>query len=229
MQAVPSRYPLRVDVAKPAVVYQPSFGKEKDPLKPSPCKPSDNLSWSGSHKHSILGKRRRGGRTEFLIKWSGSAEPVWESSRVVSVRAVQDFDDKWQSRQLLESQLEKARHAKHSIAASGGKDAPIIDRSPIPYRILAQRRPEGGQRFLIHWAGQSVANASWESAKRINNPTLVHDFEQAVGPHPTQPANPCSVTVAAALAPSFFCRSLASLDISVARGPPLPTPAFVPA
>ena len=191
MHPISSRYPLRVDVAKPAVVYQPSFRKEKDTTKPLASKSSDNLSSVSSFSHRILGKRRRSGRTEFLIKHSGSAEPVWESSKAVSTLADQAFEDTWQSRQQLENQFGAAKH----IMQPRGSDSSISDRNPYPYRILAQRRLEGGHRFLIHWAGQSVANASWESAKCINNPALVHDFEQAVPPPPSQsPCKPILVT-----------------------------------
>ena len=182
MHPISSRYPLRVDVAKPAVVYQPSFRKEKDTTKPLASKSSENLSSVGSYSHCILGKRRRSGRTEFLVKRSGSAEPVWESSKAVNILAVQTFEDTWQSRQQLEYQLGAAKH----MMQPGGSDSSISDRNPYPYRILAQRQLEGGQCFLIHWAGQSVADASWESAKCINNPALVHDFEQAVPP-PSHP------------------------------------------
>ena len=74
----PSRYPLRVDVAKPAVVYVPSFQKDKDPTKQSPSKPdASSPSSSQTPRERILGKRRRSGRTEFLVKRAGSSESTW--------------------------------------------------------------------------------------------------------------------------------------------------------
>lgn len=191
----PSRYPLRVDVAKPAVVYQPSFGKDKDKdkdaPKPSPSRPEgSSVSPGGSAqtpRERVLGKRRRGGRTEFLVKRPGESESTWESSKSVSARAVQEFEEKRQSRQLLQSRLATAKQAKPSAKPSASKpsalgpaEAATSTEKMTPHRILAQRRLEGGQRYLIHWVGQSVTNASWESAKRLNNPALVHEFEQAV-------------------------------------------------
>ena len=178
------RYPLRVDVAKPAVVYQPSFEK----LKPSPVKSATATSPGGSGggggggsppRERILGKRRRSGRTEFLVKRAGVAESTWELSKNVSASAVQEFEEKRQSRQLLQSRLASAKQAKQG----GGASAPAADDSGevrVPYRILAGKRFEGGQRYLVHWAGQSVTNASWEPTKRLNNPALVAEFEAAV-------------------------------------------------
>ena len=177
----PSRYPLRVDVAKPAVVYQPSFGKDaaKSPARPAAAagEPSSSAGGGASGgKERILGKRRRGGKTEFLVKRPGGGESTWESSKAVSASAVRDFEEKRQSRQLLQSRLASAKQAKQG-AASGGPDP---NEGRDPYRILAQRRFEGGQRYLVHWMGCSVTDASWESAKRINNPALVSEFENAV-------------------------------------------------
>lgn len=190
--AAPARYPLRVDVAKPAVIYQASFAKDKDKnketTKRSPLKPpSDGLSpgggMSSTPRERVLGKRRRGGRTEFLVKRAGSSEGVWEGVKSVSAKAVAEFEEKRQSRQQLQNRLANAKPGKgggSSAAHATAHAAPDPEAEKAPYRILAQRRMEGGQRYLIHWAGQSVTDASWESAKRINNPTLVHDFEQAV-------------------------------------------------
>jgi hypothetical protein len=183
-----ARYPLRVDVAKPAVVYQPSFEK----LKPSPVKSATANSPGGSGsgggggstpKERILGKRRRSGRTEFLVKRSGVAESQWELSKNVSASAVQEFEEKRQSRQLLQSRLASAKQAKQG----GGASASVAEDSGevrVPYRILAGKRFEGGQRYLVHWAGQSVTNASWEPTKRLNNPALVAEFEAAVSRRP---------------------------------------------
>ena len=183
-----ARYPLRVDVAKPAVVYQPSFEK----LKPSPVKSATANSPGGSGsgggggstpKERILGKRRRSGRTEFLVKRSGVAESQWELSKNVSASAVQEFEEKRQSRQLLQSRLASAKQAKQG----GGTSASVAEDSGevrVPYRILAGKRFEGGQRYLVHWAGQSVTNASWEPTKRLNNPALVAEFEAAVSRRP---------------------------------------------
>jgi hypothetical protein len=198
----PTRYPLRVDVAKPAVVYQPSFGKDKDKEKekggkekevktPSAGKPESSATSPGGSaatpRERVLGKRRRGGRTEFLVKRAGSSESTWESSKAVSARAVQEFEEKRQSRQLLQSRLATAKQAKQPAANTA--DGPITDKTP--HRILAQRRLEGGQRYLIHWVGQSVTDASWESAKRLNSPSLIHEFEQAVrATGPTHPPTP---------------------------------------
>ena len=83
---------------------------------------------------------------------------------------MQEFEEKRASKQLLQNRLDKAK--------KGQSSEPPLDRTP--YRNPAQRRMEGGQRYLIHWIGTSVTEASWESAKRLNNPQLVHDFEQAV-------------------------------------------------
>ena len=56
----PSRYPLRVDVAKPTVIYQPSFSKDKDPTKPSPSKAAEAPSPGGGSstpgRERVLGK-----------------------------------------------------------------------------------------------------------------------------------------------------------------------------
>ena len=174
----PARYPLRVDVAKPAVVYQPSFDK----AKPSPVKEgsgqSPSGSGSGTPRERILGKRRRGGRTEFLVKRPGAGEATWESSKNVTAGAVAEFEEKRQNRQLLQSRIANAKQAKQGASTSAVADPDVSDKTA--YRILAQRRFEGGQRYLVHWAGMSVTNASWESAKRLNNPALVQEFETAV-------------------------------------------------
>jgi len=45
---VPSRYPLRVDVAKPTEIYKPSFSKDKDPTKPSPPVRLASASWASA-------------------------------------------------------------------------------------------------------------------------------------------------------------------------------------
>lgn len=177
--SAPARYPLRVDVAKPAVIYQASFGKDKDPTKPSPSKNEGDFSpgSAGTPRERVLGKRRRGGRTEFLVKRSGGSESTWESSKAVSARAVQEFEEKRQSRQLMQNRLASAKPAKPNAASAVGVEA-LPGGERVPYRILAQRRLEGGQRYLIHWVGTSVTDASWESSKRLNNPALIHEFEQ---------------------------------------------------
>lgn len=182
-EAPRARYPLRVDVAKPAVVYQPSFDK----LKPSPQKTTSSNSpggsasgggGSGTSRERVLGKRRRSGRTEFLVKRVGVAESIWESSKNVSASAVQEFEEKRKNRQILQSRLANAKPAKPGGASVGvDEDGGEVR---VPYRILAGKRFEGGQRYLVHWAGQSVTNASWEPTKRLNNPALVQEFEAAV-------------------------------------------------
>ena len=107
-----ARYPLRVDVAKPAVMYQPTFGADK--AKPSPSRPEAALASSSSGAtgggggaasgatERILGKRRAGGRTEFLVKRQGDKESTWEPAKAVSAAAMQEFEAKRQSRQLLQ-------------------------------------------------------------------------------------------------------------------------------
>jgi hypothetical protein len=177
------RYPLRVDVAKPAVIYTASFNKD---TKPSPSRSaSGEASASGASPHPrrerVLGKRRRGGGTEFLVKRPG-CESTWEAAKSVAPSAVQEFEDKRQSKQLLQSRLASAKHNKQTAGAGGSGD-PNADRTP--HRILAQKRFEGGQRFLVHWVGCSVTDASWESAKRLNNPSMIQEFEMAVRDRPT--------------------------------------------
>ena len=179
-----ARYPLRVDVAKPAVMYQPSFGV----AKPSPAKPAEAPSSSSSGggtnpTERILRKRRRSGKTEYLVKRPGKGDATWEPAKSLSAAAIHEFDAKRQSREQLQNRLDSVKPTKQPA------DEAPLDRKP--HRILAQRRFEGGQRYLIHWIGMSVTKASWESAKRLNNPTLVQDFENAVL-HRTPRTQPCA-------------------------------------
>ena len=202
--AAPTRYPLRVDVAKPAVMYQPSFGNTKqspsskvggEAVGASAGVPrgggggggseggsSGGGSGGGSGKPSerVLGKRRRAGRTEYLVKRPGSAESKWEPAKAVSAAAMEEFVAKRQSRQLLsQAKQPQARQSQAKQSTSDGA-AENGTAGRLPRRILAQRRFEGGQRYLVHWEGMSVADASWESAKRLNNTTMVQTFENAV-------------------------------------------------
>ena len=165
-----------------AVVYQPSFDK----LKPSPQKTTSSNSpggsasgggGSGTSRERVLGKRRRSGRTEFLVKRVGVAESIWESSKNVSASAVQEFEEKRKNRQILQSRLANAKPAKPG-GASVGVDEDGGGSRAVPHPRRQALR--GRARYLVHWAGQSVTNASW-STKRLNNPAHpVQEFEAAV-------------------------------------------------
>ena len=191
-----ARYPLRIDVAKPAVVYQPSFGK------PSPSRPmapelaggvptgggaSGACAGAGggagasaaAASAKVLGKRRRAGRTEVLVKHPGGGESQWQPIKSVSAAALAEYEVKRQRQQLQQSRMGgAAKPAKQPQAVEADGADPTDER--MPFRLLAQRRFETGQRYLVHWEGHSVTDASWESAKRINNPAMVADFEAAV-------------------------------------------------
>ena len=108
-------YPLRQGVAKPAVIYQPTMGpaKEKEPGSPTPkastapggkaAKTSGGASSSGASGSGaagtkverVLGKRRRSGRTEFLVKWVGKDQAAnsWEPGKSVDPALIEQYDE----------------------------------------------------------------------------------------------------------------------------------------
>ena len=127
----------------------------------------------------VLGKRRRAGRTEVLVKHPGGGESQWQPIKSVSAAALAEYEVKRQRQQLQQSRMGgAAKPAKQPQAVEADGADPADER--MPFRLLAQRRFETGQRYLVHWEGHSVTDASWESAKRINNPAMVADFEAAV-------------------------------------------------
>ena len=108
-------YPLRQGVAKPAVIYQPTMGpaKEKEPGSPTSkasaapggkaAKTSGGASSSGASGSGaagtkverVLGKRRRSGRTEFLVKWVGKDQSAnsWEPGKSVDPALIEQYDE----------------------------------------------------------------------------------------------------------------------------------------
>ncbi|KAL1511057.1 hypothetical protein AB1Y20_005881 [Prymnesium parvum] len=152
-------YPLRVDVAKPSP-FVPSFGNAR-------ASPSADAEPAERQLDRILAKRQKGGRTEFLVKWHNSSAHTWEPAKAVSKEAIAEYDEKRQRRQQQQADKE-----------ASGADAAPPERQPL--RILAQRRFEGGQRYLVQWAGSSAASASWEFSKAVGNASLVQEFETAI-------------------------------------------------
>ncbi|KAL3908575.1 MAG: hypothetical protein SGPRY_009742 [Prymnesium sp.] len=151
-------YPLRVDVAKPTT-FVPSFGA----VRPSPAAEAEP---SERQLERIIGKRQKNGRVEFLVKWVHSSGNTWEGGKGVSKEAIAEFEEKRQRRQ---QQAEGQTH---------GGEPPTHERQAL--RILAQRRFEGGQRYLVQWVGTSAAAASWEFSKAVGNAALVQEFETAI-------------------------------------------------
>ena len=86
---------------------------------------------------------------------------------------------------LVEQYEEKKKRRQMSSQAVGDDDGRVAQ------RILAQRRMEGGKRYLVHWRGRTVAQATWEPAAVLGE--LVGEFEAAVRraapsrPRPTRP------------------------------------------
>ena len=129
------RYPLRVDVAKPAVIYQPSCATAAVKSAPS-AKPIAQGVAALPTAERVLGKRRRSGRTEFLVKWVGKDQSAnsWELSKTIDATLIEQYDEvmqpcqalarwlaiphdsrlSWQKRkrrQLMQSRLESAKQA----------------------------------------------------------------------------------------------------------------------
>ena len=86
---------------------------------------------------------------------------------------------------LVEQYEEKKKRRQMSSQAVGDDDGRVAQ------RILAQRRMEGGKRYLVHWRGRTVAQATWEPAAVLGE--LVGEFEAAVrraAPSHLHPARP---------------------------------------
>ena len=182
-----ARYSLRVDVAKPADIYKPSFGPARSPARQDggPKIGKDGVS-PGAGKRSgspgvgqgrnasgiqrVLGKRRVGGRTEFLVKWyaSEAAADSWVSSSVIEPELLRDFEAKRQRRQLLQSQ-----------ARADGAPA---DDDFGPMRILAHRGrgddPLDGS-YLVQRAGTRLSHAMWMSGCHVE-PALLKGFREGI-------------------------------------------------
>ena len=159
---------LRTAVAKPAEIYTAQWGKGDDAeASPKPKK--------GTHDDDIervVGKRRRSGRTEYLVKWGDGSPNSWEAPRTIDPALVEQYEEKKKRRQM-------------SSQAVGDDDGRVAQ------RILAQRRMEGGKRYLVHWRGRTVAQATWEPAAVLGE--LVGEFEAAVrraAPSRHRPARP---------------------------------------
>ena len=142
-------------MAKPAEIYTAQWGKGDDAeASPKPKK--------GTHDDDIervVGKRRRSGRTEYLVKWGDGSPNSWEAPRTIDPALVEQYEEKKKRRQM-------------SSQAVGDDDGRVAQ------RILAQRRMEGGKRYLVHWRGRTVAQATWEPAAVLGE--LVGEFEAAV-------------------------------------------------
>ena len=156
---------LRTAVAKPAEIYTAQWGKGDDAeASPKPKK--------GTHDDDIervVGKRRRSGRTEYLVKWGDGSPNSWEAPRTIDPALVEQYEEKKKRRQM-------------SSQAVGDDDGRVAQ------RILAQRRMEGGKRYLVHWRGRTVAQATWEPAAVLGE--LVGEFEAAVRRAPPSHLHP---------------------------------------
>lgn len=104
-------YPLRVGVAKPADIYTPTFGnasgaspavtgKAPDASKVPASKPGQKPgaaagSGAGTKVERVLGKRKRSGKTEFLVKWAGrdASANSWEPAKSVDERLVEQYEE----------------------------------------------------------------------------------------------------------------------------------------
>ena len=63
---------------------------------------------------------------------------------------------------LVEQYEEKKKRRQMSSQAVGDDDGRVAQ------RILAQRRMEGGKRYLVHWRGRTVAQATGASRGRLS-------------------------------------------------------------
>ena len=81
---------LRTAVAKPAEIYTAQWGKGDDAeASPKPKK--------GTHDDDIervVGKRRRSGRTEYLVKWGDGSPNSWEAPRTIDPALVEQYEEK---------------------------------------------------------------------------------------------------------------------------------------
>ena len=87
---------LRTAVAKPAEIYTAQWGKGDDAeASPKPKK--------GTHDDDIervVGKRRRSGRTEYLVKWGDGSPNSWEAPRTIDPALVEQYEEKKKRRQM---------------------------------------------------------------------------------------------------------------------------------
>ena len=182
-----SRYSFRVDVAKPAAVYQPSFETVRTPgcasgldgvPTPKAIKTSSPSARSaGLRAECVLGKRRNrtSGRTEVLVQWVGRESTTWVPSSTVNALLVREFEAKRQRRELLQGDADDARSARGA-----------------PVRILAQRASggdddddtdderDGPTEYLVQFSGCRLSEAEWVAAEDVDDPELLAQFDQAV-------------------------------------------------
>ena len=159
------RYRLRVDVAKPSEIYQPSFGPTRSPgdaIKPAERtvsggkgppstsgkrKPAPSLSagsksgGSGRVVHRIISvERKPGAEASCFVQWRGTAvgDSRWEPARALNTPALlpQFVQAVRRVRALSEADV---RSGNYDLAALG-----ILH--PVYFRGVSSRNPDGSVR-----------------------------------------------------------------------------------
>ena len=189
---------LRTAVAKPAEIYTAQWGKGDDAeASPKPKK--------GTHDDDIervVGKRRRSGRTEYLVKWGDGSPNSWEAPRTIDPALVEQYEEKKKRRQMSSQAVgdDDGHAARADDLGEAVAPPPVAARAQPEARVAQQRDGvrEGGRLplVLVHLLRRRLRASEAPLGERDGTPPLrVHALE------PVEAARSPLIALAAVVAP----------------------------
>jgi hypothetical protein len=112
---------------------------------------------------SIVDKRIRGQKVEYLLKWKGfsEADNTWEPFENLDCQElIDDFESRYQADAKRKAEVEAACKKKRIVAEVQEKDgqAKGFERGLIPEKILGATDSKGELMFLMKWKNSDEAD-----------------------------------------------------------------------
>ena len=118
----------------------------------------------------IRDKRRRYGRTEYLLKWKGFPESVnsWQPEENIFDRTmVEDFE-----KQFKQMPKEKQEEFEQSVVMGEGEEIYEME------EICDMRKKDGISEYFVKWKDYPESANTWEPKEHIQDQKMLNAFEK---------------------------------------------------